>query len=741
MRKHTLVLALSIITLFIIATALASAGGLFPTVPAPARLPGNSNNTAGIYIARDNRNLDPSVYPVVGGHNTFTWEQIEGAPGTYDWSPIDGFIAAEDARGKKAAFGISTYNGRIVGGIAVPQWLISSYPNATYAGDSGSPTKLTTPVCTPHATWRIPRYWNGDYKARYQSFVTALANRYKNDPRVAWVQIGVGLYGETQPNDSDGVFKNGLYYYDDACTKAAMAADGRTDYQQFWVETVQAMVDIWAAAWGNSKPVFLVYTPTFIHPNERVEETRYAAAKYGIGLFAGGVYADQTDVFSVPPGGNPFGTGNKKWDPIVVWNASPTATIPIAFESYLYMLPDLDNFYWGILNALDKHPDFINLENDLFMNNGDPSQPRSENFDQMMFANRYLGKTITTTPSVWVALREYDESHTVFGCTNPFIYPQWGNYNFWLYQDNTAPGGATITATTTYTYTDSGICTGGAPTVKVNPRYDPLLVGHGPQGWTTRRTNGAAGQNYMYFSADQRFKTAQGITTSVAITVTYFDHITGTVDTWSLEYLNPSGITQTRTITKTNTNTWKTTTFYLTDFSFSRGFSNNDFRIYNGGDGDEYIHMVEIAKWTPYTGPTFTPTPTRTITPTPTSTPMVATFQQGFGGYIGAVDTTLSSYEPTANFASDPVLRLRSNDAKAAALRFALTGIPAGESQHNRCHSLPPLTPLGGYRGNLDQCHCLHTLGVTRGEWPHDRPHRLRHIHPNALHRRADRDL
>ena len=72
-------------------------------------------------------------------------------------SRLDNMIAANAATGKKTAFGITTYNGRIEGGIVVPAWLINGYPQTTIDCGSG---------------WKIPRYWNSVYQTKYRNFVT-----------------------------------------------------------------------------------------------------------------------------------------------------------------------------------------------------------------------------------------------------------------------------------------------------------------------------------------------------------------------------------------------------------------------------------------------------------------------------------------------------------------------------------------------------------------------------------------
>ena len=55
----------------------------------------------GIYAARDYLNLSPTTYPLVGGHKTFYWDQLEPVEGQFDWNWIYNFINKQDAQGKK----------------------------------------------------------------------------------------------------------------------------------------------------------------------------------------------------------------------------------------------------------------------------------------------------------------------------------------------------------------------------------------------------------------------------------------------------------------------------------------------------------------------------------------------------------------------------------------------------------------------------------------------------------------
>jgi hypothetical protein len=120
----------------------------------------------GVYIARDSANLDPSQWPIVGGHMTFSWKQLEPSEGQYRWDLIENFLAAQWAKGKPAALHLQTYAGQ-AGGLMVPSWFQSRYPDAVL-------------TC---GTEQIPKYWHWAYLQKYANFVRALGQRFDGDPR------------------------------------------------------------------------------------------------------------------------------------------------------------------------------------------------------------------------------------------------------------------------------------------------------------------------------------------------------------------------------------------------------------------------------------------------------------------------------------------------------------------------------------------------------------------------------
>ena len=573
----------------------------------------------GIYVMHDGAHLDPAQYPgiFVGGNGLFEWNQIEPEEGYYNWQIVDQWIAHEAALGKRASLAFHFMEG---GGSTVPDWVFSK------AGAG----KFT-------CTWTIPKYWDPIFLAKLEQFIKAVAERYDNDPRVEWIQIGTGIYGENQPSiDAD-----------DACVKAAIQADlPGVDPGGLWVGVVKNITRFYAEAFKN-KPVMLQFAPTFVHPCERKWTTSYAAS-LGIGAKHNGLRWDDDPAIIPPP--HPL-AGCGFYDPFLDYGAS----VPTGWEAVRnpYMTDETKE-YWGFLNGLDKHPDYINVARDLITTTADP--------DFLRFVNRHLGVTLKNTPSVWIALRETEQSWM----------PQWGDYQFWLYRRDDIPGGKTV------------------------PLWN---VGTHKYGRYTRRTDQATGNPYMFFNVDDGYM--YGGQQAITLTVIYYDQGN---DRWFLDY-DAVGGTGRREVRKTNTLTWKKAVFVIDDASFANRLAGgSDFRIDCAGDGDEIIHFVQVEKrggvsdptptpnpfatptptWSPPTlppSPTPTRTPTRTLTPAPGLGFYVTSLQEGRSGYTGARDTFINGWAPDSNYGSYTRLFVRSGDWMASLLYFDLRGWLSANAQ------------------------------------------------------------
>jgi len=264
------------------------------TAPRPiGRLP--SAPWPGIYAFMDYRHLDPATYPIVGGNYIFYWDEIEPLQDEYRWDVIDRWLEGEAALGKPTGVSFSVYNGVCCGGNAVPTWLFELDPE-------------THVVCDEEwdDDWVIPRYWDDTFLAHYADFVLDAAARYNGDPRIAWIGIGVGMYGETWPAENG----RAADYRD--CLQAAGLTSDR------WVETVNRITDIYAHAFTDT-PLLLQFAPAFMRHDERTRFTDHAA-ELGVGLKHNGL---------VPDSNIAMWNGKGQYDPMFKWGQQ----VALAWES------------------------------------------------------------------------------------------------------------------------------------------------------------------------------------------------------------------------------------------------------------------------------------------------------------------------------------------------------------------------------------------------------------------------
>lgn len=518
----------------------------------------------------------------------------------------------------------------------------------------------------------IPKYWGDAHKNAYKTFINALGARYRdtpsgildNDPkyRLQFVAMGTGAYGESQPTQDvvDWEYKS---TFDHVVKNAGMDTTGE------WRDYVNEISLAYATAFGTGDPagpdrhVFLQYAPSFISGEERGYTTDYAAA-LGVGLSHNRLAPEFTGLYTNDRSGF--------YDPIRLhWNS-----VPIAFEAYADDLRcNTVLSYWALHSAVEKHADYIRTDPDLLRNSstGLPTI-HAPIFD---WARQYLGKTVQNTPRVWTVMREH-RNPAMLTCGTVYYnttatsarYPQYGNFNYWLYQVDAITGGKTVAETNdkgadsryaknpsnggAYTQAGLGLCGEKAysniyltnppvcnpepynpdlpPLVGQNPNdyrdfYDPWdWTGEGKEAYVVRRTDQATNNPYMFFRIDDGYIPGTQVY-SAKITVGYFD--IGT-DQWSLKYHSTTGEKVAGTVTKTNTKTYKEITFTVNDGKFANGLTGStdfylDSRAPNGtADGNEWVHKVEVEKLGAVVEPTHTPTvtvtPTQTHTPTATAT-------------------------------------------------------------------------------------------------------------------------
>ncbi len=676
-----------VLTLFVLATVLVSpaASAQFqvqsstaPQNTADAPLPpGPPAIRPGVYMKDDTSfyygTADPERYHLDGNVYNWSWSYLETSMGSYNTSRIDRLLRDATAKGKQGAFAISPYGGGRptepgVRHLPAYMWDTANYPVSTVDQYTYEICKYVAPACDQAGAnhKRLPYYWRDPFVDRYEALADYLASRYRNDARLEFIAMGFGTYGENhatnQPEDKYAM-------------EQAMLADGITSFTQAWRDYAEYVMDIWRDAFSTYDPVtgrqvlrkqLLVQIASFSWSvSERRDLGQYAADR-GIGISLNGLtpdfnYAEAGELPTCPYCG--------MYDVLNLHND----VVPAAFETYWYMLQSPTKLYWGLMSGLDKHAYYLRLDESLFITNGAPGPghpypgpggiDRTDYLPVIQRWRPYVGATLSNTPSVWVAMREH---------RNPIYYdyafewwsyfPQLGNFEFWLYQMDDVPGGRTVPESNDPFLSSNpavnpasqmGNCGGSTPCFSPNyvyglgncgahagtgpaycntDAYNPNIPA-GREGWVTRRTDEATGNPYMWLRVNPQYIPVAHNT--VDISVTYADMGT---DTWALEYeatgsvmrqATPNGA-NTPYVQKTNSGTWKTAVFHITDARMGKGLrtdtgaaANSDFRINSRGDGNEWIHLVDVKLLSsqPEPTPTPSPTPTNTPTPGPTSTP------------------------------------------------------------------------------------------------------------------------
>ncbi len=512
-----------------------------PAWQAPPAASYQSFPNAGLYTFFDWPHLDPALYPwLTGGHLVFTWRSVErDAPGQFHWDAIDQWMATEASLGKPVGLAFNTFEGACCGGNQVPAWF-NDAQGAWPAGD-GYVTCAWTDQYGDAQQEDIPMYWTPAYLAAFERFVQAAAERYRDDPRLAFVEVSSGIYGETMPGDSDSEV--------DACLQAA----GLTE--DLWIETVNRISDIYQRHWHDT-PLLVQYAPWYLSRRERREFSDYAGS-IGVGLKHNRLLPDHDDqvIRSDTATIHPDSCRTGQYDPMLQF----AGQVPLAWEGTASSYPTTADLLWALLNGMNKHPAYLLLGRQP-LTTTDPVGQWA-----LRLADRYAGVSIDTTPGVWVALRE----------TQSTWYPQRGNFDFWLRQVDSAPGGRTV------------------------PMWN--VTGQ-PWGRFTRRTDAASGNPDMLFAVDDAYLFDNAIL-PVTVSVIYLDAGRDTwelqydADTWELQYdavddnAKSAGV-----VTKTNSNQWREAIFALPDAQFSNQHAGFDFRLRSRGDGDEYVSFVEVVK-------------------------------------------------------------------------------------------------------------------------------------------------
>ncbi len=597
-----------------------------------------------------------------GSHFFIPWRRIEDNPrGHYDWSLIDKSLS-ELAPGKKAIIRIVircedvvTNDGSMRDSCA-PIWTLDYDPVI----EKDAP-------CTA-ATRRI-NYLDPVVEQGLIDLIHAMGERYRDDARIAAVEIGVGYAGEPVP------WPHTRTICDHDQQEAAYRA--RPEYAEpgkAWAQYHKDIIGAYADAFQGKVPLLTIINAAFAE-RYRADVVRYAVSR-GVGLALTSLHSDFNANrgsgkqvcywgLSTEPGFDndseaAQGAYLTTWAPLVV----NKGRVPIGMEfNNRYdntgrIPPEGEAFTrWAMLNALDKGADYVLPFND---GRGFPGNIYYQ--DVWDFYNRYAGRDAHNTPDVWIAFR----SPWKKGAWCPDIY----DYSWHLTSEmETLP------------YAD-------APSQDRVDAID-LVTGAfdvGPQSdwryYYARKTADA----WPVFNLDVDDAFLSGGVNEVDVIVTYFDHNRG--GKWTLVYDSVEGEKVAGSVSLTGSNRWRKKVFHLTDARFANGLSpfskrsraaGFDLRLDRADAVDDIFSMVQVI---PGGGrPPLTPTPgPPAATPTATPVPGAQTirFQQGLNDYHGVADTYINVWHPNAAYNKKTVLAVRVNNLMSGLLRFDLRQIPPG---------------------------------------------------------------
>ena len=560
-----------------------------------------------IYSFYDWQNTDfaatmPDAGPL-GSLAVFPWSKLHIGPDTYDWSAIDTYLA------KAAAMTVTLHNGTVISKPIILEIVEneSERPSKQIAHQAGStrfvyhdytpdfvrrqikaplarPITYTLPDgsigslsddggsylaeaapgngCATRTIAIVPKYDNRIWQDSYKQFVAALGKRYNNHPQIVAVVFGPGIdeeYGQATKDDQGCPLKAQAYKlmpeaaYLDAVVKPGANND---------------LADAWRAAFPT-KPLFVQVTST---GKDRLDTLLAAGYAPPIGLKQATLTYDGTNQWQ--------SNGRGTWQLMNTYSM----TAPIAWENADANVGSgpvaTQKRYFTILAGLSSFPAFMDF-------NGWIKELSSDAPWILDFTRTYLGRSITTTDDVWVAMRD-----------TAFITPTRGAVTYAGWHDDATYGLRRL---------------GEAPLVsRVQLQAPPFNLATAaldhPYAFMARRTDIAKGITTMGFAADRRWpfwqQTPQAIDANgvwYEVTIKYLDDGN---DTFSLVYKDASGAIKRHTIAKKNSGTWVTTTVTLTDAYLSAALPGGADLILDadappvipatGSVGDEVIHMVSI---------------------------------------------------------------------------------------------------------------------------------------------------
>lgn len=309
-----------------------------------------------------------------------------------------------------------------------------------------------------------------------------------------------------------------------------------------WTDTCRAIIDIYKEHFKKTPLLVMIMSQEF--PDGRRTESMQQVAEYAaahrVGLQFNGLSPDNSYLWGLLDRPDP--------DSAIAIFRKFSSQIPLSFE----LTSDKVDPRISCMNALSERASFLSVHTSIL--------EQASLAPLFAFTRYFLGRTPSNSKAVWTLLRQ----------TYPGDALRTGkkNYEFGLEQVELQDH---VTA-----------CIDGSE-LKIRGKTSAL---DGLNGLPCRKTNSAENFHHMVFRISSEFDPGP----EPVLTVAYAD--VGE-DTWQPMYMTEQGLRWGRTIRKHNTGKWLKADFTL--HGFTKG-SPIDLLIDSKGDGDEYIHYVQLSR-------------------------------------------------------------------------------------------------------------------------------------------------
>ena len=165
-----------------------------------------------------------------GTQASFTWRELNPAPGVYDWSRVENILEMWDQGQKKVWIEISTANHSSAGNVSMPDYVFDSVPIVT----------------SPNNGSVFPVFWDQGYQDHWRTFLEAFATEYDGDDRIEFLSAG-GYSSRHEPRLASRENEATMDQWE------LHGFDGWGPEQRYWQDGVSGVLDIFDETFDKTR--------------------------------------------------------------------------------------------------------------------------------------------------------------------------------------------------------------------------------------------------------------------------------------------------------------------------------------------------------------------------------------------------------------------------------------------------------------------------------------------------------